>query len=448
MEQETTRPKVLSTETDKKPNSKTGQAIQGIVKINIIPVLSILMFIALFTGFQGGRYYAGNIGQELGILCSGLLFVIGAFVSLFHIDRSEWNRWVLLPVLLMAVIILLWGLVFAIRFGGNPFYNILASREFLFILLAPAIYLCGCSGMSEKTIERVVWAVFVASMLNYLLNYFRMDLREAFFSSDYRISSLVTYDEWRGFRLKPPLFAIMLGLLASIHLFFTSRKTYIRLFVLVTIALSLYIWSIVMFRSTLATMLLSILLYPLFFSRPNRIKLMILVLPLLMIAAPVAVEFLYQNFTNAEGGNVRLKSYQTALAQIPSQLFLGVGEDSAFGQTYATLYGPTFFPSDLGLVGITFKYGLLGLLIYLYFHFSIFIRLCKTNWLMIANEAVLKKSGVKQIGSNSLIWALLIFFSAQTFNLVLNPGLAYAQGITVAAISVALTGLIKRRLQS
>lgn len=399
---------------------------------SVVPLLLLLLFIALFTGFQGGRYYAGNIAQELGILCSGLLFLIGAFMSLFHLPKVEWNRWVVQPALLMLFIICFWGLVFYFRFGGNPLYNIMASREFFFILLAPGIYLCGRCGVSRKMIEGVIWAVIVVSMLNYLFNYVRLDLKEAFFSDNHRISSLVTYDEWRGFRLKPPLFAIMIGLLAGFSLILSRVSLGLKLFGVTLMLLSSYIWSIVMFRSTLATMLLSMLLYPVFLSRANRFQLLMVVLPLVAIATPLIVNFLYQHFTNAEGGEVRLESYQLAFREIPNRLFFGTGEDSAFGQTYASLFGPKFFPSDLGLVGITFKYGILGLLIYLYFHFSILVKLCKTNWQHLSEHG----------RSHPLIWALLIFFCAQTFNLVLNPGLAYAQGITVAAISVALSGLV------
>jgi len=128
------------------------QQQETVASQSLVPLMSILLFIALFTGLQGGRYYAGNIAQELGILCSGLLYLVGAFISLFHLERREWNRWVLMPVLLMAFIICLWGLVFAARYGGNPLYNIMASREFFFILLAPGIYLCGRSEMRLKTI--------------------------------------------------------------------------------------------------------------------------------------------------------------------------------------------------------------------------------------------------------------------------------------------------------
>ena len=42
--------------------------------------------------------------------------------------------------------------------------------------------------------------------------------------------------------------------------------------------------------------------------------------------------------------------------------------------------------------------------------------------------------------------SLLILMTAQTFNLILNPGLAYAQGITAGSLALGLCALHRRRL--
>lgn len=391
-----------------------------------------LLFIAVFTGFQGGRYFMGNALQELGILASGLVFVLSAFVSVFHLDQRRWLIWTLTPVMLMSTIVVVWGCTFAFRFGGNPVMNMAASREFMFILLCPAIYLSVKAGISRQQIEKLLWLAFVALMLNYLFFYFTMDLRDAFFSSDHRISNLVTYDEWRGFRLKPPLFAIMIALLAATKMLFSRLSSTQLLSMIPIISLAVYIWSIVMFRSTLATMILSVVLYPILLSSHKRVPMLLLLIPLAILAAPILCVEAYQHFASAEGGNVRLASYQTALTNLPKYLFLGVGEDTAYGASYQSLFGAKFFPSDLGIIGIAFKYGIIGALLYLFMHFSILFRMVKTNW-------QLKRSGMPL---NPLLWALIIFFTAQSFNLILNPGLAYAQGITVGCIAISLNAIL------
>ena len=399
-------------------------------------VINLLMVVALFTGLQGARYYGGNIAQELGIACSIVLFLIGSFYSFFVISRSEWNRWVILPVFLVGIITIGSGLTYALRYGGNPLYNIMAAREFLFIFLCPGIYLCCRAGYSTERFTKVLWIVLIALMANYLFNYWRLDLKDMFFSADHRIQSLVTYDEWRGFRLKPSLFALMLVMIwALAKLFNKSTPTGLKVASFSTIALAGYIWSIVMFRSMLATMVISLMIYPLFFHRPKNIQLLIVLTPLLLIIAPMLVAIVYENFNNAEGGNVRMAGFYTALKHLPDIFVVGAGEDSAYGPTYKMLFGAKFYPSDLGLIGLTFKYGVSGLILYLYLHSKIIIELCKAHW---DNEA-------GNSNEKTLVWTLLIFFLALSFNLLINTGLAYAQGITLGSCALAFAKVIQVR---
>jgi len=46
------------------------------------------------------------------------------------------------------------------------------------------------------------------------------------------------------------------------------------------------------------------------------------------------------------------------------------------------------------------------------------------------------------------MWGIFIWICAQTLNLVLNPGLSNAKGITVAAIGLALCGIYQSMLES
>jgi hypothetical protein len=403
---------------------------------NFSNVLDALLLITLFTGLQGGRYYAGNIVQELGIACAIAIFLIGSFFSYFIVSRGEWNRWVILPVLLVGIVTIGSGLTYALRYGGNPLFNIMAAREFLFIFLCPGTYLCCRAGYSTERFTNVLWIVLIALMANYLFNYWRLDLKDMFFSADHRIQSLVTYDEWRGFRLKPSLFALMVVIVwAAAQLFNNSTSAGLKVASFTAIAVAGYIWSIVMFRSTLATMAISLMIYPLFFHRPKNIQLLIVLIPLALIIAPVLATIVYENFSNAEGGNVRLAAFNTALKHLPDIFVVGAGEDSAYGPTYQMLFGAKFYPSDLGLIGLTFKYGVMGLILYLYLHSKIIIELCKAHW----NNAEGNSS------EKTLVWALLIFFLALSLNLLINTGLAYAQGITLGSCALALAKVIQAR---
>jgi len=401
------------------------------LRLRLDPLLYLALCLAVFAGFQGGRYYLANRLQELGIACALLLFVIGAWRALFHLEQREWQRWTILPLLLIGGIMGISALVFTMNYEGRFLYSVFSAREFLLAFLGPGIYLlCRC-GLSRAAVERCLWISFVALMLNYLFFYFTMDLRAAFFSSDHTVSNLVTYDEWRGFRLKPPLFAIMVALLASLALLRRGGGAWVRAGALLTIGLATWIWSIVLFRSTLATMMLSVLLYPLFLSHRNRVGLVVVLVPLGLIAAPIVAGLAVENFLGADGGSIRARAFAQAFVHIPRHPLFGAGEDSAYGDSYQDIVAPYFFPSDLGLVGVTYKYGIAGVLLYLFMHGRIWLRLWQ------ANIAVREGTG----SGSPLLWGFLIFMTAQTFNLALNPGLAYAQGITAGTLALALACL-------
>lgn len=404
------------------------------LRVSLAPLVSLLLFLAIFAGFQGGRYFMANRLQELGVLSALIVFVVCAWLAVFRLPQPQWKRWVYTPVLLVGGIMSVWSAVYALRFGESFLYCLFASREFLLAFLGPAAYLACCSGYPRRSLERVIWLSLLALMLSYLYFYFTLDLKQAFFSLDHTVSNLVTYDEWRGFRLKPPLFAIMLGLLASLVLLRQFRSLGLSVFALAMVSLAIYIWSIVMFRSTLATMLLAVILYPVVLSRRNRVPLLIVAAPLLLLSLPVAVDFALNQFQQAEGAGVRTKSFMIALNHIPQYFFFGVGEDNSFGRTYQDLFGFYFYPSDLGFIGITFKYGVIGACLYLYMHVKIWGTLLVANWdYRDANNHRLQP----------LLWGMLIFFTAQTFNLALNPGLAYAQGITMGSLALGLCGVFK-----
>ncbi len=402
-----------------------------LLALKLHPIIMGLVFIAVFAGCQGGRYYFANRLQELGIASALTLFAMGIWQGLFRLSREEWLVWVRRPMLLIFGIMLISSVVFSLNFTGNVLYSFFSAREFMLAFAGPGIYLlCRC-GLPLASVERAIWAALVALMLNYLYFYSTMDLREAFFSPDHTISNLVTYDEWRGFRLKPPLFAIMVGLLGALMLLVQSRRPGTILGAALVVGLAAYIWSIVMFRSTLATMLLSMLLYPIFLNHRNRLHLIVVLAPLVLVLLPVVAQVALSEFMTADGGNIRAKAFMLAFEHIPHHFFLGAGEDSSYGDTEQDIVAPYFFSSDLGLVGTFYKYGLVGTCLYLFMHGKIWRALWRSNM------AARKHTG----RHNALLWALLIFFTAQTFNLALNPGLAYAQGITLGAIALALAHL-------
>jgi hypothetical protein len=323
------------------------------------------------------------------------------------------------------------SLVFSINHGGNPLFSFFSAREFLLAFMGPGIYLLCRSGLPVEAVEKTLRMTILLLMLNYLFFYFTMDLQAAFFSTDHTVSNLVTYDDWRGFRLKPPLFAIMVGLMAALISLGQSRNLRAWTLSLLTLGIAIYIWSIVMFRSTLTTMLLAMLLYPLFLVSRRRLALVIVLCPLLVLLIPFLYQAMLEVFLGSDGGSIRSKAFALAFQQIPRHPLLGAGEDSAYGATYQDIVAPFFYPDDIGLVGTIYKYGLLGAMLYLFMHFKILQRLWAANIAHVTSRGRL----------NPLLWGIFMWLTALAFNLVLNPGLAYAQGITLASTGFALASL-------
>lgn len=369
--------------------------------------------------------------QELGIFSALALMVLGTWRGFFQLDMATLKAWVFKPMYLVFGTMIISSLAFYANYGGNALYSFFSAREFMLAFMGPGVYLLCRTGLPIAVVERTVSFALIALMLNYLVFYFTLDLKSLFFSTDHTLSNLVTYDDWRGFRLKPPLFAIMVGLMAALIGVGQSRSILSWVVSLSVISIAVYIWSIVMFRSTLATMALAMCLYPVVFASRNRIPLVVVLSPLIILGLPVGFELMLDVFLGSDGGSLRKKAFELAFEQIPGHFFFGAGEDNAYGISYQDIVAPYFYPDDIGLVGTLYKYGAVGAFLYLYMHFKIWSRLWAANIQFTRNHGHL----------NPLLWGIFMWLTAMAFNLVLNPGLAYAQGITLASIGFALASL-------
>ena len=386
---------------------------------------------AVFAGCGGGRYYMANRLQELGIFSAMALMALGTWRSAFQLDTATWKGWVFKPVFLVFGIMGISSLAFYSNYGGNPLFSFFSAREFMLAFVGPGIYLLCRTGLPLASVQKTVRFALISLMLNYLFFYFTLDLKSLFFSTDHTLSNLVTYDDWRGFRLKPPLFAIMVGLMAAFVGVGQSRRFLSLVVSLAVMSIAIYIWSIVMFRSTLATMILAMCLYPVVFAAKNRIPMVVVLSPLIILCLPVAFELMLELFLGSDGGSLRRKAFLLAFEHIPGHFLLGAGEDNAYGATYQDIVGRYFYPDDIGFVGTLYKYGLVGGCLYLYMHFKIWSRLWAANIRFKQTHGQL----------NPELWAIFMWLTAMAFNLVLNPGLAYAQGITIASTGFALASL-------
>jgi hypothetical protein len=411
------------------------------MQIRLSSLISAAIFMIVYTGLQGGRYFLANRIQELGLLLAMSLFFYAAFVASLNVrDRDlKWNWWFFSTLFLIAYTFVFPGYVFSINHDVSMLPGVLASRGYLVIFFGPALYFLYRIGFDIEKIEHIFIAALVFLAFNYLFHYFRLDLRAAYFSSNHTISSLVTHDDWRGYRLKPSSLALFtLSILAPFYMI-TSKEAIKKLFWLIIILLLGYIWFLVKARSMAATLILSSLMYPFFFARKKRIGLFLFALPAILAIISTAVMLAVDHLSGmARGGGdaIRATTYKLALESIVQYPFVGFGQQSFYTLTEGQIIWKYFSSDDIGIIGVAFKYGLIGAFVYLFFNFYIMQRLIKTIWLY--------KTAYGRI--NPVMFSILIVFIALFINLALNPALARIDGMTLGGLAIGLTSAWRHKI--
>ncbi|MBT8448580.1 MAG: hypothetical protein KJO69_02765 [Gammaproteobacteria bacterium] len=395
----------------------------------------------LYTGLQGGRYFLANRIPELGLLLAIMLFFYGAIVASLHIRNKDlkWNWWFFSTLFLVAYTFVLPGYVFSINADVPMLPSVLASRGYLIIFFGPALYFLYRIGFDVRKIERVFIVALVFLAINYMFHYFRLDLRATYFSADHTVASLVTHDDWRGYRLKPSSLALFTLSILAPFLMITSKQAAKKLFWLLIILILAYIWFLVKARSMAATLVLSSLMYPMFFAKKRRLALFFFALPIMLagIGAIIMAAVEYMSSQAGGGGDaVRATSYALAINSLSDNPFLGFGQQSFYTKTEQDLIWVYFSSDDIGIMGVAFKYGLIGTFVYLFFNFFILQRLIKTIWLY--------KRMYGHI--NPVMFSVLIVFLALFINLALNPALARIDGMTLGGFAIGLTSAWRHKI--
>ena len=410
------------------------------MRITIKTVISVAIFIAIFAGFQGGRYFMANRVQELGILMAMLLFIYGAVMTSLTVKSPNlyWSWWVLATIFFIAYTFVLPAQRFAVNANVAFLPSLFASREFLMAMLCPALYFLYRLGLEVERIEKILLVTMVVLIISYLFHYFRMDLVTAYFSSDHTISGLVTYDPWRGYRLKVPVMGLcLLSVLAPMLIFLSSGLLHKLKWAVMT-ALLIYVWLLVLQRTMGASLVVAILTYHAFFAHKVRLGLLFLVAPAasVLVVAAIDAGITQLSQLDPETDGVRYKSGMMAWNSFLDYPFFGFGQQSFYTLTEQQLFWYKFYSADLGLLGILFKYGAVGASIYIAFSIFLIQRMIRVNW------AIKQRYGK----INPVIFALLITYLSFTLNIMLVPIFTYIPGITAAALGIALTSIWQHKL--
>jgi hypothetical protein len=392
-------------------------------------------FVSLYTGFQGGRYFFANRVQELGILCVLVLFAYGAILTALKVPKHKlnWNWWFFSILIFLAYSFALPAYLFSENAQVPMVPSLFASREFLITLLCPSLFFLYKLGYTVEEIESIFVKTLVALILSYIFHYFRMDLQAAYFSTDYTIAGLVTFDPWRGYRLKTPSFAFyLLTVLAPMFVFYSKSAIKKVLWILMCFLL-IYIWLLVAQRSMMATLILSTVAYNVMFAEKSRLGVFFFILPgaILGIWIGVGEAFDHLSKLDPETDGVRFKSYMIAWESIKLHPLFGFGQQSNSTLTEQQIFWYKFFSADLGIIGITFKYGFVGAFVYITFSIYMLQRMVVTIWVYKKFYGTI----------NPILLALLVVYLAFTINIAFTPAFTYIPGLTGGAFGIALSSI-------
>jgi hypothetical protein len=399
------------------------------------------LYLIFYTGFQGGRYFMDNRLQELGLMAAVGLFLYSAIVANLNIrDRDlRWNWWFFMTIGMVLYTFILPAYRFSVNAGVSMIPSVFASREFLIIFLSAAMWFLYRLGYPIEKFEKIFIVSLVILAFNYLFHYFRMDLRAAYFSSDYILAALVTFDPWRGYRLKPSTTALFTLTLLAPYMLYLAKGLWKKIQWTIVLGVVGYIWALVQARSMAVTLIMGATMFPFFFSKRSRMGLFYFSIPMLLGMFIFLIYTIVMHMLKGdENEQVRLRSLEIAWNSIQQTPFLGFGQQSNFTITEQEIFWYKFFSADLGLVGITFKYGFIGASVYVFMMFFLLQRVIRANWLY---QRAYKRN-------NPIYFAILSVWLAYLINITLNPSLAFINGLTLAAFTIGLTACWKHRINT
>lgn len=361
------------------------------------------------------------------------LFAYGAMFAAIGSPSKDlrWSWWIFSSLALVGYTFILPGILFAQHAHVSPIPSILASREFLITLIAPTIYFLYRIGYSIDSLESVFLIVVSSLVFSYLFHYYRLDLKSAFFSSNPTIAGMVTWDEWRGYRLKPPGVALQFATLIAPYMIFKANRATHRVLWGATFAAVLWCWSILMARSTISMVVVGIALYFLWFHRKNRLGLFFLCLPLVAFGEGY---FVFKWFSQISAvDDVRDKAYDIAFSVIAQYPFFGFGQSSAATLTDQELFWEKFFPSDIGIIGVAYRYGFIGVTLYISMLIFSIKRAISTNWLIQLHTGQ----------SNIIFIAFASKGIGDLLKFVLSVDYIYIEGLLTAAFIIGLSSIYR-----
>lgn len=403
--------------------------------VSVRAIVAGMIGIVVYAAFKGGYYFLANRLQEIGILLSLILFIGTSGLVAFNVKERDlnWSFWFFSTFLFFIYSCVLPAYLFSVQVGVPMFPSFAASREFMIVFIGPALYFLGRLGFDVDDLVKIIMITIGLIVLSYVFHYFRIDLAAANTSSDPAIKGMIANDG-RGYRLKPPSVALFLGTILSAYLAFSYINKREKAFWRFTFGMAIFSWIILQARAPTVMLILGTAIYHFSLARKNRLGMLFLGLAFLIPVYPILIDQYFEMSSKIDGG-VRYNSYLIAFDVIKQYPWFGLGQASNFSKSEGALFGKLFYSSDLGLVGVAFKFGIIGAISYVFFIVYALVRSIRTNWLIIRHTGK----------GNIFLIASIIKFSTDLLNSVLSYHYVQVHGVAHLSMIIALTALYRRK---
>lgn len=399
-------------------------------------ILRAMLWIALFGGLQSGKYYFYNRMQELSMGVTVLLFFYSAYFAAQVKNSSvSWSFWFFGPLFGIALITTVPAYLFSSHNGVAMLPSVLANRAIFNFLISPSIVFLYVSGASATEIEDTVISVLKWSIVVYLCAYFTLPLPAYFVSDDPWQAGLVTFD-YRGYRLKIPFKVMVISATLFMHKLGVdkeNRGTWLIFSGFVILSLNLYTS-----RSLNAGIVISWLFFFFLLRNKRRAPIFMMLLPIIIMGQAYGIVGFFEHLAieNAAGNDVRYDSYKKAVGIISKYPLFGMGMASAATITDAKLIWKYFFADDIGIVGVAYRYGIVGASIYLTFAIKLISNQISLHW----------KYTALNMQNSSLQIALLCTMINAVLNMILNLDFINPDGVMFASLVIAMNAIHKRNI--
>lgn len=403
----------------------------------------LLAQVLLLTSFLGAFGFLGFY-PALGTFEAGLASVLILYVwlALSTTIDSRWAMYAFLPAFGLAVFVLFYALVFTSRVDASLLPSVISQRDYVFLLLAPVVYmLLRVRGWELADLRRVFVLAMLMALASRVLADFTLPTGSAPSGGFLALKPDTAYGEESSLLRRLDTSAVFCALYFGRGI--PKSKDVLSLGFRVSVtALAVTLLLVNAPRTLLASALLAIVLYAAFFSRPLRARFSVLLLPPVALLAVLSLPRIGDMFARSFEGDlsyrVRLQSTRIAWESVRNYPFLGLGQDSSRSVTYQDMFGENFYPGDVGLLGVAFQWGLLGLLLYLLLTAWLFVHLLKKLW------APPDATGRGSAKDRMFLMALFIVCTTFIISSPVQVKLVKPEGLAIAAFCLGFIAAHRR----